>query len=259
MKAQSDASLLLQKRTAAHYDAYPFEFLTPADEREVERLQPAPFVSFVAAFVKPGGQVGEIGCGPGRGTMYLARRASVSALDLSDTSLRLAQARAPAAHFVRGSALALPFRRECFDVVVSDGVIHHTPDAHRAFQECARILKPGGAMYLGVYNRRRYYYYLYTYPGRLARALERRSMGRALVMATIFPVYYLAHLVKSRGKRTLSGAKNFFYDYLMTPRASFHTREEIESWARAAGLALAVYDPSLGNVHTFSFVKKNSN
>jgi hypothetical protein len=87
------------------------------------------------------------------------------------------------------------------------------------------------------------------------RWLERRSWGRALVNGTLLPVYYLAHLAKSRGKRTWQGAKNFFYDYIITPRATFHTREEVEEWGRRNGLELLEYYPDIGNVHAFVFRK----
>ena len=42
--------------------------------------------------------------------------------------------------------------RRIADVIISDGVIHHTEDPHAAFAENLRILKPGGRMYLGVYK-----------------------------------------------------------------------------------------------------------
>ncbi|HVZ51723.1 MAG TPA: class I SAM-dependent methyltransferase [Pseudolabrys sp.] len=244
----------LQQRTEAHYDAYPFEFMTPEDEASIVALQPRPFLRFIDEFALPQMRVGEFGCGPGRGTMYLVQKfGDVTALDLSRNSLMLARSRAPRARYVQASNLSLPFADASFDIVVSDGVIHHTPNPYRAFSENVRVLKPGGAFYLGVYNRQRYYYYLYTYLGRPLRWLERSWPGRILVYATVFPLYYLAHLVKSRGKRTLRGARNFFYDYFMTPAASFHSREEVIGWGRRNGLALLAYDASLGNVHVFMF------
>jgi len=88
------------------------------------------------------------------------------------------------------------------------------------------------------------------------RWLEHRPWGRALVNGTLLPVYYLAHLVKSRGKRTWRGARNFFYDYIITPRATFHTREEVEEWGRRSGLELLEYHPNVGNVHAFFFRKR---
>jgi hypothetical protein len=72
---------------------------------------------------------------------------------------------------------------------------------------------------------------------------------------TLIPLYYLVHLAKSRGRRGWAGAKSFFYDYIITPQATFYTREEITAWGDALDLDLTKYDPSLGNVHVFVFRK----
>ena len=246
----------LQTRTAVHYDSYPFEFLTPADEASIRKMQPAPFRHFVDSHVQQGAKVAEIGCGPGRGTLFLVRQdVDVVAVDISYQSLLLARQRAPIASFVLSTNLALPFEDGRFEIVISDGVIHHTPDPRAAFAENARITKAGGCYYLGVYSRRGYYYYVYTFIGSPIRWLEKRAFGRMLIFGTMVPLYWIAHLVKSGGKRTWHGAVNFFYDYIITPRASFHTYEEILSWATEEGLELIEYDPSLGNVHVFIFRK----
>jgi ubiquinone/menaquinone biosynthesis C-methylase UbiE len=247
----------LQARTADHYDSHPFEFLTAADAERIEEWQPRPFRRFVEGFLRPGQHVAEIGCGPGRGTLYLTRCGfAVIAVDISFASLLLARRRAPNGAYVAATNLQLPLRDESCDAVVSDGVIHHTPDALRAFTENVRVLKPGGHLYLACYKRYGYYYYAYTYLGAPTRWLAERSWGRALVHATLLPVYYLVHLVKSGGKRTWRGARHFFYDYLITPRASFHSRNQIEDWCRIAGLCVLEYDPALGNVHAF-ILRKN--
>ncbi|MDB2348006.1 class I SAM-dependent methyltransferase [Verrucomicrobiales bacterium] len=249
----------LEQQTEEHYEAFPFDFLTAEDEANIETLQPAPFRRFVDQRLRAGMKVAEIGCGPGRGTLFMVRRKlDVVAVDLSEEALRLAGRRAPEATFVHASNLALPFDDESFDAVVSDGVIHHTPDPHQSLKENARILKRGGNLYLGVYRRKRYYYYVYTHLGRPVRWLEKHAWGRTLINLTLLPVYYGVHLIKSRGKRTWKGAKNFFYDYIITPQATFHTREEIESWGHEFGLALDAYEENVGNVHAFAFVKKHT-
>jgi len=40
-----------------------------------------------------------------------------------------------------------------YDVVHSWGVLHHTGHMHRAFRNTARLVKPGGALVIAVYNR----------------------------------------------------------------------------------------------------------
>jgi SAM-dependent methyltransferase len=253
-----DAYRRLQQRTARHYDAHPFDFLTPADETAIRDLQPPPFRRFVDHRVPAGARTAEIGCGPGRGTLFLARaQVDVIAVDISRQSLLLARQRAPGGPFVQASNLALPFRDDAFDVVVSDGVAHHTPNARASFAEYARVTRPGGFCYLGVYNRHRPYYYVYTFCGPFVRWMERRLVGRMMLFATLVPLYWLGHRLRSRGVRTWRGAVNFFYDYIMTPRATFHTFEEIRGWSDQEGFELVEYDPSLGNVHVFILRKRN--
>jgi ubiquinone/menaquinone biosynthesis C-methylase UbiE len=252
----NDLPTNLQERTESHYQAHPFDFMTADDERNIDQIQPAPFLRFVDVFVSAGEAVAEIGCGPGRGTLFMVRRGlNVTALDLSTSSIELARRRAPAATFVHGSNLNLPFASESFDAVISDGVIHHTPNPRLSFQENARILKSGGHIYVGVYRRNRYYYYIYNWLGPSIRWLEKTAWTRWIVNGILFPVYYLVHLVKSRGTRTWNGAKNFFYDYIITPQATFHTREEIQTWGHEERLELIEYHEKVGNVHAFIFRK----
>jgi ubiquinone/menaquinone biosynthesis C-methylase UbiE len=248
----------LEKRTRSHYDAFPFDFLTEDDERSIESLQPGPFSAFVHKYLKSGQRVAEIGCGPGRGTLFMAQQGlDAVAVDISLGSLRFARRRAPGCMYVLASNMNLPLPNSAFDAVISDGVIHHTPNAYRSFRENVRILKPGGFMYVGVYRRKRYYFYVYTYVGRPIRWLEKRPWGRVLIYGTLLPIYYAVHLIKTRGKRTWQGARNFFYDYIITPQATFYTREEITEWGVREGLELIAYDENVGNIHAFSFQKSS--
>ena len=52
-----------------------------------------------------------------------------------------------------GDATALDFADDTFDVVYSFGVLHHIPDAAKAIAEIDRVLKPGGALLVMLYNR----------------------------------------------------------------------------------------------------------
>ena len=248
----------LQQKTQAHYNKAPFDFLTAKSERRIRDYQPVPFRDFVDELLRPGDKVIDVGCGPGRGTMFLVQAGmDTFAVDLSVESIALAKKRAPESHFICASNLDLPICSGFFDAVVSDGVMHHTPDARKSFSENARLVAAGGYLYVGVYRRNGYYYYVYTYIGPVVRWLEHRRWGRALIFSTIFPIYYLVHLLKSRGQRTLVGAKNFFYDYIITPQATFHPKEEICNWATDEGLELVSYDGNVGNVHAFVFRKLN--
>ncbi len=56
-------------------------------------------------------------------------------------------ARTPAVDVV-GDALALPFPDGCFTLVLSQEMVEHVADPFRAVREAARVLKPGGTLYL---------------------------------------------------------------------------------------------------------------
>lgn len=55
---------------------------------------------------------------------------------------------------VQGSVLDLPFEEGLFDVVLSEGVLHHTPSTEKAIKSVARQLKPGGILAFYVYRRK---------------------------------------------------------------------------------------------------------
>lgn len=50
-------------------------------------------------------------------------------------------------------AESLPFRDDCFDLVYSWGVLHHTPDTAKAIDEILRVLRPGGAVKAMIYHK----------------------------------------------------------------------------------------------------------
>ena len=92
----------------------------------------------------------ELGCGSGDLTLeFVARGASVTALDVSPGMVRVAQARIdhhlPGATcaFTVGEAEDTGLLGDGFDLVVGRYIIHHL-DTERAAAEIARLLRPGG-------------------------------------------------------------------------------------------------------------------
>ena len=101
----------------------------------------------------------DAGCGGGRGSILMAEcgASEVVAFDLSDANLRTTETFAARRGLnnvatVQGSVHALPFPDESFDVVWSNGVLHHTGDTDLAILEVTRVLKRGGWMWLYLYG-----------------------------------------------------------------------------------------------------------
>lgn len=73
-----------------------------------------------------------------------------TAVNLTRESLRLFSL---TAQLGVADAEKLPFLDNCFDFVTSNGVLHHTPDTERAFQEALRAPKPGHRALISVYYK----------------------------------------------------------------------------------------------------------
>lgn len=51
---------------------------------------------------------------------------------------------------VQADALALPFRDDTFDLVLSQATLEHVTDPQQAVREMTRVLRPGGRLYIEV-------------------------------------------------------------------------------------------------------------
>jgi ubiquinone/menaquinone biosynthesis C-methylase UbiE len=105
-----------------------------------------------------GQQVLDVGCGPGFWGRHLIRMgANYTGIDISARSVDLAT-RSLDMEGLRGRVLtanaeALPFPDNSFQAVVSEGVVHHTPDTQACIDEIYRVLQPGGRAAVSVYFR----------------------------------------------------------------------------------------------------------
>jgi len=148
----------------------------------------APWMPEIMEFSKHGRQrVLEIGGGMGTDLAQFAKAgAIVTDVDLSAGHLELAREnfklRNLEGSFLQHDAESLPFDDASFDLVYSNGVIHHTPNTDRVVREMYRVLKPGGRAIVMVYaeNSLLYWYQLVYLLGMRSRLLEKYSMGEIM-------------------------------------------------------------------------------
>ena len=100
----------------------------------------------------------EIGCGMGTDLLQFARGgACCTGIDLTPRSIEITRHRFrlydAGGAFMISDGEHLPFRDESFDVVYSNGVLHHTPDTAGAIREVHRVLRPGGTAKVMLYHR----------------------------------------------------------------------------------------------------------
>lgn len=145
-----------------------YEFATREFFDEVERhryLEYAPWMPSVMGFDSfKGKRLLEVGCGMGTDLLQFARGGALcTGVDLTPRSVEISSLHFGLydlrADFVLGDGERLPFADNSFDVVYSNGVLHHTPDTARAVRELHRVLRPGGVAKVMLYHRHSLYYW----------------------------------------------------------------------------------------------------
>lgn len=150
-------------RYGAKYEFATREFF---DEVERHRYQEyAPWMPEVMGFDQFAGmRLLEVGCGMGTDLLQFARgRAVCTGVDLTPRSVEISSFHlglyGVRADFALADGERLPFADESFDVVYSNGVLHHTPDTAGAVLELHRVLRPGGIAKVMLYHRNSLYYW----------------------------------------------------------------------------------------------------
>jgi ubiquinone/menaquinone biosynthesis C-methylase UbiE len=155
---------------------------------EAERYRYDHYAPWMRETMEFGGHAGEtvleIGGGMGTDLAQFARNgATVTDLDLSAGHLSLAKEnftlRGLNGSFVLHDAETLPFPDSSFDLVYSNGVLHHTPNTRDVVREIYRVLKPGGRAIVMMYAENSLHYWrnvIYTV-GLRDRELAQWSAG----------------------------------------------------------------------------------
>jgi SAM-dependent methyltransferase len=138
----------------AHAD---LRFRSEYDYALFEYYRSAKVIAFLErAGVKIRGRVLDAGCGGGGMPLSLAEEADfVVGIDpadrFQDAGVRLGRERNQAnLTFALADGMYLPFRDRTFDMVLSHAVIEHVADAPLYLRECARVLAPGGHVFLST-------------------------------------------------------------------------------------------------------------
>lgn len=132
------------------------EFFADVERR---RYELEPFIPDFARWDKLSGvKMLEIGVGLGTDFVQAVRAgANATGVDLTERGVDLVRGRLAieglSANLQVADAESLPFADGEFERVYSWGVLHHTPDTHKAVREALRVLKPGGTFCIMMYSR----------------------------------------------------------------------------------------------------------
>ena len=162
----------------------------------------------------------EIGCGMGTDLLQFARGgACCTGVDLTPRSIEITRHRfrlynADGA-FMISDGENLPFRDESFDVIYSNGVLHHTPDTAGAIREVHRVLRPGGTAKVMLYHRNslNYWFDIVLRRGVLrADFLRGRSVAEIMSRVVEFSSHDARPLVKVYSRKEARELFSMFKD-----------------------------------------------
>jgi 2-polyprenyl-3-methyl-5-hydroxy-6-metoxy-1,4-benzoquinol methylase len=177
----------------------------------------------------------EVGCGTGQMSNYLAATtlSRVYATDMTLASLRLGRdfARKNGINgvmFIQMNLFMPAIRQESMDLVICNGVLHHTYDTAKAFMCISRLVKPGGYAIIGLYDR----------IGRL-----RTDFRRALVKA--FGERVLALDPYLRKNPSPDKRRAWIRDQYFHPQERKHSMSEVIRWFDEAGFSFVSSIPRI--------------
>ena len=183
------------------------------------------FVKKLDDEIPMGSNILEAGCGTGQLSIALSRYArQIYGIDLSKGSLIEAKQfinsnDIKSVHLFRMNIFKLFFEENTFDVIISNGVLHHTYNPKLAFSKLVRVLKPGGIIVIGLYHRY----------GRIIQKI-RQSLIKNFGDSFKF--------LDKRFREKISDKKKYawFLDQYKNPSETTHTYLEVLNWFKVENI-----------------------
>ena len=186
----------------------------------VKKAERGIYAKFLNEQIPFNAKVLEIGCGTGQLTNYLSLASrEVVGTDMCLNSLRLAENfrkinNLNNAFFFQMNLFKPIFLEKSFDLVICQGVLHHTSDPYGGFKSIQNLVRPGGFIIIGLYN----------WYGRLIT-----DFRRYIFNLTNDKYKFLDPRIKN-DDRNDKKRNSWFNDQYKHPHESKHTISEVLKW-----------------------------
>jgi len=209
------------------YENTPFPNYDDLDNQRalIEKARDGLFARLLNEQIPYSARVVEVGCGTGQLTNFLTiAHRTVVGTDVCLNSLQLAQKfktehGLERATFAQMNLFRPALKDGFFDVVICNGVLHHTGDPRGGFKRISRLAKPGGYVVVGLYN---------AYSRQLHYGL--RALFRLTGVTRRFLDPHFGR-VGAAGKR-----EAWFQDRYVHRHESCHTLDEVLGWMEESDL-----------------------
>lgn len=245
-RSSAASSSATTQKVQEFYTNAPFPNYNDFDNKRVfvERANKGIFARLLGEQIPSNSKVLEVGCGTGQLSNYLAATtmSHVYATDMTLASLKLGvdfatKNEIKGIKFIQMNLFYPCIKKHSMDIVISNGVLHHTADTKAAFLSIAPLVKPGGLIIVGLYNK----------IGRLRTDLRRR-LYRIFGERILFLDPHLRKNLSAEKRRA------WIQDQYHHPQESKHTMSETLTWFAEAGFRFVSSIPKI--VGTFSADEK---
>jgi SAM-dependent methyltransferase len=215
----------LTDRVKAFYEQNPFPNYNEFENLSslVQKIRSGTMANMLDEQLPYGIRILECGCGTGQMSILLSlAQRTVFGVDICLNSLKLGESfkrrnNLRRVYFLQMNLFAPAFKPETFHMVISNGVLHHTDDPFLAFQNIAKLVKPGGYILIGMYHKY----------GRLFN-----DFRRLVFKMSNNRLQFLDPLL---GKMGQAQRESWFADQYQNPHESKHTIGEVLEWFRQTG------------------------
>lgn len=201
----------------------------------VKRADAGIFARLLRQQIPINSNVLEIGCGTAQLSNYLAATTPtrIYATDMTLASLQLGHDFAKrngieGVRFIQANLFLPPIKPESMDILIANGVLHHTYDTKKAFMSISRLVKPGGYIIIGLYN----------HIGRL-RTDIRRGLVKIFGVRVLFLDPHLRNNLSPEKRRA------WINDQYYHPQERKHSISELMRWFDEAGFSFVSSIPKI--------------
>lgn len=189
----------------------------------------------------------ELGCGTGQLSLFLGRgNRNIFGVDISNGSLILGEKFRSEndiknVYFMKMDVFDLKFKKNYFDFTISNGVLHHTKDARKAFNSLVKVTKPGGLIVIGLYHKY----------GRFFTKIKQKMAK--FIGKNIFLFDKTSLKIRSKDKRNA-----WVTDQFLNPHETLHLPSETMKWFEEEGVEFINLIPHLddNSIPIFQIRKK---
>lgn len=132
---------------------------------------------------------------------------------------------------------------EKFDIVCSNGVLHHTPNTHEYFKKIAKFVKKGGSLSVFLYNKH------YTVNQRIAswrRIISKLHPRVIIILCYLIPFIPIIPCCRKSWHKKFNYLEMVLanFDWYMPKYRNLHTYPEVYGWFKEEGFTnIELYDP----------------